>query len=82
MIKTRIELCLNACRNESDDNLEDDCVVKTKIDRDDHVKAVMEWETAMMKLLGEDGLGSVRAKIEQLKKDSNELKYLKYNEKL
>lgn len=45
-------------------------------------KEVMLWETTMMKLIGEDGLGSVIAKIKQLKKDSEELKYLKYNEKL
>lgn len=37
--------------------------------RDDHVAAVVAWESAMMKLVGEDGIGSVTAAIEKLKSD-------------
>lgn len=35
--------------------------------RDGHVAAVIEWETLMMKLVGEDGIGDVKAAIEKMK---------------
>lgn len=44
-------------------------IEKMKACRDAHVAAAIEWETTMMHLVGEDGIGDVKAAIEKLKAD-------------
>lgn len=61
----RIVECVNACEGQSIENVK----LATA-----HRDACMQWETTMMRLVGEDGIGSVETAITQLKDQNARLK--------